>query len=668
MLLPSEIAGLIEWFAAFQIRIGELVGDLMHTANVKPRAKLALGAGETNEWGQWLDASAHPELNGMQEAVAGSLARLDREHPIVGLVDELIDAIARLPVDVELDELDAGVSEVPLRRWFELEFCAEVISALVELERMLAVALTDIAGRVVEVERVLDYYTLAVQRHQADVEDAQAEEFARTGLVRVQSLIAELHRRRMSWARRTLDEFVDRTASAIEDASGPYRAHRPEQIRHRLAEHDRASKARMGKPGLVRRGWSRAERAYRVAVPLTRQFAVELRTLFGEHENLALQAQVRSLLVADPAELGRELPLGYRRLFATVPVEVGDLYVPRPGLETACMAAIEAWSAGIPQAILLHGDRGSGKRTLANHVLARARSQALLDVRWVRLGPGLRDEMPVAKLLGRALGVEGEPLAFAELALEPFEAGRRRVIVVENAERLLAPSAEGVNRMIEFLALVGETAPTTLWILLMATPAANLALHRLGFGNRIPTILHVDSLGADDLRKVITTRHRLSGFELEYDDPGLHLIDRLGQPWFGLRSRTPSEIFHERLWRLSGGNPRQAMYTWLARVRSHEQSEGRIVVAPLPPTPLELLNSLSLPQRLILALLAQHGSLTSAELVSALSAARASVEGDLKVLWAKGMLAPSRELVRHWTLRPTISHPLLMELRSANMI
>jgi hypothetical protein len=666
MLLPRELADLIRWFAAFQLRIGELVADVMQIAG---EAEFALQRGDVEgiEWGRWLDDNAHPELHDMRAAVERSLARLESDHPFATLTAELRAMIAELPEQVELHGEPAAGS-VLLRRWFELELVDEVEVALIELERTLVVGLRDIAGRIVEVERVLDYYALAVQRHQAEVEDTQAEEFARTGLARVHKLIAELHRRRVSWARRALDGFVDRTASMLEDASGPYRAHRPEVIRRRLDEHERASKARARPPNLVQRGRAQARRAYRVALPLAHQVVTDLRALFGEHDDRAQVTKLRSSLAGAPADLGSDLPLGYRRLFASMAVEIADLYVRRPTLEAACATAIEAWSAGLPQAVLLHGDRGSGKRTLVNHVLARVRSQALLDVRWVRLGPGLHGEVAIAKLLGTALGFEREALTFAELALEPGEQGRGRVIVVENTERLLSPSPAGVARMIEFLALVGATAPSTLWILLMATPAASLALHRLGLGGRIPTIVHVEPMRADELHALIRARHRLSGFELEYADPGLHVLDRLGQPWFGLRSRSPSEIFDERLERLSGGNPRQAMYLWLAHAHPHDQREGRIVVDPLPTTPVELLEPLSLSQRLILAQLAQHGSLTSGELVTAVLASPTGVEGDVEVLWAKGLVAPSREATRHWTLQPTIAHPLLMELRSINMI
>lgn len=666
MLPSSELAHFLATFAAFQTRTCELVESLIGAGG---RASLAHVAGDddTPEWGRWLDQRAHPELHRLREALAASRATIAREQPIRARSHELDALIAALPEQVEL-RAASGRHEVPLRRWFELELVEAIRLALARLEQALADALDDLCARLGEIERVLDYYTLAIQRHEAELEHAQAEEFARTGLERIHTLIGELQQRREAAAARAKGEFVESGASVIEEASAPFRAHQGELILRRLDEHARRLAAAARPAGLLQRTRAGLARGYRDALPSARQWLAELRMLFGEHDSPALRAQVQALLARDPAELGSELPLGYRRLFTTLPIELADLYVPRPELELACTSAIASWRAGVPQVIVLHGDRGSGKRTLANHVLASVRSQAALELRWVRLGPGLRDEVAVAKALGRALGLDNETLAFSELALEPEAIGRRRVVVVENAERLLGPSIAAVTRMIEFLAMVGQTATSTLWVLLMATPAANLALQRLGLRNRIPTIVEVGAMPAEQLRALLLARHRLSGFELAYDEPALHALDRLTQPWLGLRAHTPSDLFHERLARLSGGNPRQAMYTWLACARPDAQREGRVRMSPLPARSVELLAELGLEQRLVLALLAQHGSLTSAELVEALAGSRESVEGDLAVLWAKGLVARSREHARHWTLRPTIAHPLLVELRSLNMI
>lgn len=701
MLLAPEVERFVAWFAALQGRIETVVRDLCtptaapsvtpepaadeataraHDDRERSRGPLPVEGVETTamEWGQWLDASAHPELLGLREWTARSRVRLRHEHPIAAFAAELRAGIDALPEQIELPTLPIDADEraaapkleVPLRRWLALGFLREVAPALEQLEQSLVAGLSDIEGRIDELERVLDYYTLAVRRHAADIEgSAQAEEVARTGLARVQSLVAELHRYREAWSRRALGRFVDATAGALQDAVAPYRSHRPEELRTRFEALERLDRAGPPPPTLARRAWSSALGGYRAALPFARQLRAEVHALLAEQEPEPLRQAYRSLLATDPDVLGAELPPSYRRLFAAVPIELADLYIHRPALEEACTAAIGTWSTGVPQAILLHGDRGVGKRTLVNHVLSRVSGRAALDMRWIRLGPCLCEEPDVTRVLARALGLPAALDRFAALVEPRGHETRHRAIVIENAERLLSPSPAGIARMAAFLSMVGETAGRTLWILLMATPAATLVLHRLELANRIPTVLHVPPMAADDLRAMIDVRHRRSGFELSYLAPTVTLLDRVREPVASFRAtRSPDDAFIARLATLTGGNPRQALYYWLASVRRRAQQEGRLLVHPLPAITVPLLPPLTLPQRLLLALLGQHGSLGRDELRAALAAAADDVDGDLKVLWVRGYVAPSRERALHWMLRPTLAHPLLMELRAANMI
>jgi hypothetical protein len=404
-------------------------------------------------------------------------------------------------------------------------------------------------------------------------------------------------------------------------------------------------------------------------VPFARQLRAEVHALLTEQEPEPLRQAYRSLLATDPDELGGEVPPSYRRLFGAVPIELADLYIHRATLEQALSAAISMWSTGVPQSLLVHGDRGVGKRTLVNHVLSRASGRAALDLRWIRLGPGLQEEADVARVLARALGSSDRTEHFAALAEPRGPEPRHRAIVIENAERLLSPSPAGIARLAAFLAMVGETAGRTLWILLMATPAATLVLHRLELANRIPTVLHVDPMNAEDLRAMLEVRHRRSGFELAYLAPTVRLLDHVRDPVGSFRAtRSPDDAFIARLAALTGGNPRQALYYWLASVHRHAQQEGRLLVHPLPAITVPLLPELSLSQRLLLALLAQHGSLGRDELQVALAAPADDVDGELKVLRVRGYVSPSHERSHHWMLRPTIAHPLLLELRAANMI
>jgi hypothetical protein len=650
MLPPPELSEFIATFAAFQIRIGELVDEIMHSS------------AEASE------PSQPARLKAMRAAVERGLDRLAREHPLAGLADELHSMIARQPETVALN--DAGVAiAVPLRRDLEVALWPRVEPAFASLAHTLTLALRDVDRRIAETQRTLDYYVLAVRRHEVEQEYVEAEELARTGSVRVEQLIGELKRSADSRARRAKIEFVELSAQALQDVCAPYRAHQPEGVLRRIEAHERASAAAAAGPGPTRRALRQLERSYRALLPVAGQLATELRSAYrelahpiGEQPSRAHELEPPPL--TDLGELGVELPLGYRRLFTSKALDGADLYVRRPALEREYADAIQRWRAGLPQWILVHGDRGVGKRTLTNHVLARMCSEASLDIHWLRLGPGLRDEASVVEHLARVLGCADAPRGFAAISVASELGDRRRAIVVENAERLLVPSAAGVARMGDFLGLVARSAASTLWLLLMATPAAVMILHRLGFADRIPTVLHVESMSAEELRTLIAARHRLSGFELEFDDGNRRMLDRLTR----LRAPSASEIFHQRLRRSTGGNPRQALYTWLECARPDPRRDGRIVVEVPPSGARERLAPLPLPQRLILALLAQHGSLTGSELVTALAASNDEVEGDLGALWAKGLLIPSREHEQHWTLPPTIAHPLVMELRSINML
>lgn len=661
MLPPPELSEFVAMFAGFQRRTGELIDAVMSSAlevEFEDRAP-------PSAWHRWLDADAHPRLQAMRAAVERRLEQLAREQPLLGLADELQRMIAQQPELVDLR--DDGVRvEVPLRRYLEVALWPDVDPAFTTLGRALVLALQDLDRRIAEAQRTLDYYVLAVQRHVSEREHAEAEELARTGSDRVEQLIAELQRCAASRARRAKLEFVELSAQALQDACAPYRAHQPDPVMRRLAEHERGREAGGSEPGLARRALQQLEHGYQALLPIAGQLATELRTLGMVEPPREPEAPP----IADPTELGAELPLGYRRLFTSKALDSAELYVGRSALEREYADAIARWRSGLPRWLLVHGDRGAGKRTLTNHVLARLCSEAALDVQWVRLGPHLRDEPAVVQQLARALGCSGESMGFAGLSAASTRSGaaalrgRRRAIVVENAERMLAPSSVGIARMNAFLGLLNRTATASLWILLMATPAATVILHRLGFADRIPTVLQVGSMSVEQLRTMIAARHRLSGFELAFDGGHRRMLDRLTR----LRAPSVSETFHQQLQRVTGGNPRQALYTWLACARPDPRREGRIVVAAPRSDASERLASVPLEQQLILALLAQHGSLSDSELVTALARPGFAVEGDRGALQARGLLIPSREHEQHWTLPPTLAHPLVMELRSINMI
>jgi len=688
MLLDPRVATFVQWFGEYQTSVVDLAESMLLPTSPR-RARLIAADGEAVEidadepisdpkdgnWGHWLDECVRPDLLDMLVALRRSIASLHEGTKLQRLSEELEAAVDELP---ELltngggpDQSDASrstVGSVPLRRWMELAFLDEVRLAEHALHEALVRAVEAALEHVAEFEKVLDYYVLAVRRHTAEVMDpTQGEEFARAGLARVHALVLDLRLRHRSAARLVTDAYVRHTADALEDACAPLRAHRAAEIERRLGELERRAIAGPPPPRPMVRLADLATSTYHRALPIANELTTELRALFADQQPEAMRFEYLRLLRGESHGSSPALPKSYSRLFATIPIEIADMYVPRTSPERECTTAITAWRTGLPHSIVLHGDRGAGKRTIANHLLPRVGTR--VNVAWVRLGPEAADESYVAATLGRALEVDGVVDHFAGLSERLPRTGRKHAIVVENAERLLSPTPRGVARMASFLRLVGDSAETTLWILLMATPAAILALHRLEFASRIPTIVEVQPMGVGELRDLMLRRHRRSGFDLEFAEPSVHVLERVRRPLSSVRVlRDPSGTFFTRLHALSGGNPRQAMYYWLGSARLDPSKEGRIVMQALPEKPVELLRPLDLPKRLVLSLLTQHASMTAVDLQSALSVSPEQVVGDLKVLWATGYISPLQEHAGHWTLQPAMAHPLLLELRAANMV
>ncbi|HWB76062.1 MAG TPA: hypothetical protein VG755_13930, partial [Nannocystaceae bacterium] len=175
-------------------------------------------------------------------------------------------------------------------------------------------------------------------------------------------------------------------------------------------------------------------------------------------------------------------------------------------------------------------------------------------------------------------------------------------------------------------------------------------------------------MSSAELRRVVLARHHLSGYELHFDPPTPRASERLRRPLATTRARRdPETAYFARLAALTDGNPRQALYFW-QRTAMLDAARDRVLVAALPDRPAPLSAKLPVGQRLILALLAQHGSLAVDEVAAAIGVAPDSALSELRFLQASGWIARGAGVREHWTLAPVAAHPITLELRSGNMV
>ena len=312
----------------------------------------------------------------------------------------------------------------------------------------------------------------------------------------------------------------------------------------------------------------------------------------------------RSFHHARDVDLGtRRLPLIYGRLFRTAPVEDVRFLVGREAEMSALADARALWDADHYAAVLVFGQRGSGKTSLINCALTRS----FTDVEVVR---GQFSERVVTaegmrRFLAGLLGVGVDELS-GQLS------AKRRVIVIEELERTFLRKVGGLTALEELLRVMTVSAHSTLWVLSLAAEAfefldaaANL---RRYFSHRI----NASAVRRRDLREAILQRHNLSGLRIEFAGPP---DGNRFSAWFnettGIREDTETAFF-EAIYKRSGGVFRSAIELWQ---RNIDRAEGGVLYMHFPEAEdhADIASGFTREELFTLQMLMQHGSLTPEE-------------------------------------------------------
>ncbi len=325
----------------------------------------------------------------------------------------------------------------------------------------------------------------------------------------------------------------------------------------------------------------------------------------------------------------KELPAIYRRLFRFEAVQDFRFLVGREVEMEAIAQARAFWEAGRPVALVIVGERGSGKTSLINCALKRSLED--LEVLRGEFKERLVSDSQLREFLAEMFGVEDPN------DLEKFLNGQRRIVIIEELERAFLRQVGHFESIRALQRLIAATCNSTLWILITNQVAYKFLDASVSMGQGFSHRINAASVRRDDLREAVLLRHNLSGLRLQFALPP----ERRGffNRWKGkLRGEAdPDKIFFEALAKESAGVFRSAFNIWLSQIEGVEA--GVLYMKPLVPPDLSpVIDDLKLADLFTLVAILQHGSLTPEEHATVFQKSRAASRAQIDELLAREII------------------------------
>jgi hypothetical protein len=257
---------------------------------------------------------------------------------------------------------------------------------------------------------------------------------------------------------------------------------------------------------------------------------------------------------------------------------------------------------------------------------------------------------------------------FDEVA-DAFEAlSSRQVIILENADKIFTRTESGLERIKRFTSLINRTSSSIFWVILLSRAQASLLQTLIGFKDSFEYVLELSPLHRDQLEGLILARHQASGYQLEFEQPDLTAFDYLFDPIKSVNKKNhPKQLFFRRLERLCFGNPELALLIWLRAATISETRDKTITIEPLARNRPSYTASLTVKQRVILATLIQHRSLTQNQLVQIIQEPDDILSPDLNRLRKLGFIEQLSG-TRSWRLTNMAEPIVTRELRQREML
>lgn len=332
-------------------------------------------------------------------------------------------------------------------------------------------------------------------------------------------------------------------------------------------------------------------------------------------ESLGLKEYTAAEILAayDKATLDSEvmdnLPFIYQRLFDIAPLDSIDFLIAREDETELLEQAKSRWQQGLHSSVAIIGEPGSGKTSFINAM----EGTVLKECRVYRenFSQTCTSSKDLAQALSPLFGKK-ELKSFAELEARISKLPAKSVIILEDAHNLFLREVGGFEAVRKLMLLIAKTSHQIFWIFSIREFAWRYLDHALDISSNFPVVINTENLTREELEQVILARNKVSGFALKFL-PGDVLKQRRKYRKASAEQKAllAQHAYFNALQNVTDGNILSAIFYWLKSI--HRVGEDELIIKPVSELRLHFLQSLHIDKLLTMAMIIQHGTLTSEE-------------------------------------------------------
>jgi|GEM_PF-503578 len=385
-----------------------------------------------------------------------------------------------------------------------------------------------------------------------------------------------------------------------------------------------------------------------------------------EVDEAAMARDVARFAVAK--EQRAKLPYVLAKLFEGSALDTPQILA---GAEKERLAIADAWARfldGEPTSILVTGDSGSGKTSVAHVELRELSKRRLCEV---KLHPFERSETGFCATVGAEAGCY-DARDFASLAESLEELSDKIVILLDGLEQIFERTPEGLEHMRRVLRLILQTRHHVCWVVAVNSPTSRLLEHVCDLKGYFTDWVEFRPRKGEEIVELIEARARLAGFAIEWPHPQIRgFWDRLKPSAWQRDDDARRNRFSRRLFAVSGGNVRDGISVFVNAI--DEVSEEVVRLNDIEAPALSWFEHLGRDAQRVLALAIITGSISRPEAIRALRWTDARLDAALGRLVGAHLLvlsnvAPGDEPGARWEVHAPVWRRVQQRLAENNLL